>query len=357
MSSIWGNKLRLSIFGESHSEAIGCCLDGFPSGIKINFEELYSFMKRRSSLGSSLDTPRIEKDFPNIICGVVNGVSCGTPISCIIQNQNTRSMDYDNLKNLPRPSHADYTGSVKYNGYNDARGGGHFSGRLTAPLVFAGGLCKQYLMDRGVRIYSRVYSIKSVVDDCIDYDNINEEIFLEATKKPFSVISAEKQAQMEEVICNAKSMGDSVGGVCECVVFGLGAGFGAPIFDGIESVLSSIIFSIPGVKGVEFGKGFGITSLFGSQANDSFYLDSNEVRTKTNNSGGINGGISNGMPIVIRVAFRPTASISKCQETLNLSSKKQESLSIVGRHDPSIVKRANVCVESAVCLGIADLII
>ena len=357
MSSVWGNNLRLSIFGESHSAAIGCSLDGFPAGTKIDMEKLLSFMARRSSKGGKTETPRIEKDFPNIISGVLNGFSCGTPICCVIENKNTKSRDYDGLRTTPRPSHADFTGNIKYNGFNDQRGGGHFSGRLTAPLVFAGGLCEQLLEEKGIRVYAKIRSIKNVSDEEIDIINPDEKLLKEAIKKEIPCVSMEKAREMEDIIISASKAGDSVGGVVECFVLGLEPGVGSPIFDSIESVLSSILFSIPGVKGVEFGKGFSISELFGSEANDSFFFEDERVKTKTNNSGGINGGISNGMPIYFRVAMRPTPSISKQQETVNLKTKENSSLEIKGRHDPCIVKRAVVCVESACALAITDLLL
>lgn len=357
MSSVWGNNIRLSVFGESHSTAIGCVLDGFPAGFQVDMDKLLSFMARRSSKGKGTETPRVEKDFPNIVSGVLSGVSCGTPICCVIENKNTKSKDYDGLRITPRPSHADFTGNIKYSGFNDQRGGGHFSGRLTAPIVFAGGLCKQFLEEKGIRIYARIKSIKDVCDKDIDAVNVDEASLKKATERDIACLSDEKAEEMREAMENAGKSGDSVGGVIECVILGLGAGVGEPMFDSIESVLSALLFSIPGVKGVEFGRGFEIASLFGSEANDSFIFDNGEVKTKTNNSGGINGGISNGMPICFRIAMRPTPSISKEQDTVNLKTKTNDKLKIVGRHDPCIVKRAVVCVEAVSALAITDLIL
>lgn len=356
MSSIWGKKIKVSIFGESHSEAIGCVVDGFPAGVKIDKEELLKFMARRSSKGGSDETPRIEKDYPNILCGVVNDTTCGTPITCVIENTNTKSSDYSGLRITPRPSHADYSGSVRYNGFNDIRGGGHFSGRLTAPLTFAGGLCKQLLEDKNIRIYARIKSIKNVCDLPIDYVNIDESKLKQTVQKSFPCLDDKIAETMKAEIQKAREEKDSVGGVIECVIMGIEPGIGNPMFESIESVISSMMFSIPAVKGVEFGSGFEITKMTGSEANDNFFVSGSKVVTETNHNGGINGGISNGMPIVFSVAIKPTPSIGKLQKTANLDKMENTTLEIKGRHDPCIVKRAVPCIEAGVAIALANLL-
>lgn len=356
MSSIWGNKIKVSIFGESHSEAIGCVVDGFPAGIKINKDKLLSFMARRSSKGGSDETPRIEKDYPNVLCGIVDDITCGTPITCVINNTNTKSSDYNGLRITPRPSHADYSGTIRYGGFNDIRGGGHFSGRLTAPLTFAGGLCKQLLETKNIRIYARIKSIGNICDLPLDYVNIDEEEFKKVATKPFPCIDDEIAEKMKEHIQKAREEKDSVGGVIECVVLGIESGIGNPFFDSIESTISSVLFSVPAVKGIEFGSGFDITKMTGSQANDSFVVKDGKIMTETNHNGGINGGISNGMPIVLSVAIKPTPSIGKLQNTADISKMENTTLEIKGRHDPCIVKRAVPCIEAGVAVAISNLL-
>lgn len=334
MSSVWGNKIKISIFGESHGKSIGVVLDGVPSGAVIDFDKILGEMKRRSPGNNELLTARVEEDFPIIQSGLLNNITTGFPICAIIENKSAHSNDYENLNNTPRPGHADYTAFLKYNGFADMRGGGHFSGRLTAPLVFAGAICKQILEKQGISIIAKINEIAGIKND----DNfISEEIKM--------------------TIIKAKEDGDSVGGTIECKVEGIKKAIGAPIFNSVETVLSSLMFSIPAVKGVEFGAGFNSSKMRGSECNDEFFINDGKVQTKTNNCGGILGGISNGMPIVFRVAFKPTPSIYKEQSTVNLSTNKECKIKINGRHDPCIVTRALPVVEAACAIGILDLML
>lgn len=357
MPSTWGNSIKLSIFGESHSKSIGVVLDGLPAGEAIDMTEVLNFMARRSSRGGNLDTPRIEADFPDIQSGLIDGYTCGTPLCAVIQNSNTRSSDYESLKEVARPGHADYTGYVRYKGYNDIRGGGHFSGRLTAPLVFAGAICKQILARQGIFIGAHIYSICDILDDPMDMVNINKETISELTKKTFPTFSQASGDAMKARIEAAKKDSDSVGGIIECAVIGVPAGLGSPIYDGVENRLASIIFGIPAVKGLEFGLGFEFAKMMGSKANDPFVTDGNVISTSSNNNGGILGGITNSMPIVFRTAIKPTASISRPQQTVNFVTRENTTIEVHGRHDPCIVRRAVPCVEAAAAIAIADLIL
>ncbi len=356
MSGIWGNNIRVSIFGESHGNAIGITIDGLPSGFEIDLDMIDKEMKRRAPGRSKLSTARKESDIPEILSGYFEGKTTGTPLCGIIRNGDQHSKDYGKLKDLMRPGHADYTGSVKYSRFNDYRGGGHFSGRITAPLVFAGSICKQILSSKGIEIGAHIKSIKNVKDDSFDYTNITKEQLISLRENELPLINPSKEEEMRSTILEAKKNLNSVGGVVECAVVGLEAGFGDPFFDSVESRLSHLLFSVPAVKGVEFGLGFGITELYGSESNDCFYYDGDEVKTKTNNNGGILGGITSGMPIVFKVAIKPTPSISQEQDTINIESKQNEKLSIVGRHDPCIVQRALPVIEAVTAIGILDLI-
>lgn len=356
MSSTWGNNIKLSIFGESHGPAIGLTLDGVPGGMKVDMEYIQNEMKRRAP-GRSLTTPRKEDDIPEILSGVLNGFTTGTPITVIIRNSNTKSSDYNNLKVLPRPSHADYTGFVHYNGYNDLRGGGHFSGRLTAPIVFAGALLRQYLEEQGIIIGSHIKSIYNIEDSAFDTTNTATELLQSLRKMDLPVINDEALIKMKETISKAKEDGDSVGGVIEGIILNLPVGIGEPMFDSVESVLAGLLFSIPGVKGVEFGRGFQISSLKGSEANDAFVVEKGVIKTSSNNSGGILGGITNGMPIVWRVAMKPTPSIARPQKTVNLDTMEEDILEVRGRHDPCIAVRAVPVIEAVAAIAIFDLLI
>ena len=347
MSSTYGENLHLTIFGQSHSPAIGVTVEGIPAGEKVDLDELQRFLNRRAPGKNVWSTPRKEADAPEILSGLVNGYTCGAPLTAIIRNTNTRSQDYANLAVTPRPGHADYTAEVKYGGYQDRAGGGHFSGRLTAPLCIAGGICLQILAREGITLVSRIASIAGITDE--------GELTGSLAGKEFPVVSDARGEEMREAIAAAREAGDSVGGVIECMITGLPAGIGDPFFDSVESQLSHMMFSVPAVKGIEFGDGFALADLRGSQANDDFYYDGDVVKTRTNHNGGINGGITNGMPIIFRLAVKPTASISQKQETIDTDTKENCDLVIKGRHDPCIVQRAIPVIEAAAAWAILDV--
>jgi chorismate synthase len=322
MSGTWGNKFQISIFGESHGEAVGITLCGIPAGLEIDVDFIKSELLRRAGGHDQFSTPRLEKDEFKFISGIFNGKASGSPICCIIPNTNVRSKDYDKIKNFMRPSHADYTAYIKYGGHADYRGGGHFSGRITAGLVVAGAIAKMYLKQKGISISGKVVT-----------ENLDEKIL------------------------KAKADLDSVGGKVEIVAEGVPVGVGEPFFHSVESVMSQLLFSIPGVKGVEFGAGFALADMRGSEANDEFYIEDGQVKTRTNNAGGINGGISNGMPIVARVAFRPTTSIKKPQNTIDIKDMEPVTYAVEGRHDPCIARRGVVVAESAAAIALAELML
>lgn len=350
MSSTWGKNIKLSIFGESHGQAIGVVIDSLPSGIKLDFDLINKNMKRRAPGNSPWSTPRKEKDEVKIISGLYNGYTTGTPLCAMIENTNQNSKSYEHLKAKPRPSHADYTGHIRYSGYEDTRGGGHFSGRLCAPLVFAGSIAQQILMSKGINIIGRIFSIGDILDDKIDMTNPEINI----CDINFPVINCEKKDLMIENILKAGNNKNSLGGVIEVIVSNMPCGIGSPIFDALESNIASLLFSVPAVKGIEFGAGFGITKMTGVQANDSFTIVDDKIKTRTNNNGGILGGISNSMPIILRCAVKPTPSISTKQTTVDISKMEEVDISIGGRHDPCIIPRAVVIVESCAALGILD---
>ncbi len=354
MSSMTGEKIKISVFGQSHSKGIGIVIDGLPAGKRLDLEKVQAFMERRAPGRNQYSTARSEPDTPEIVSGLVNGITCGAPLCAVIYNKNPHSADYANIMNTPRPSHADFTGAVRYDGFNDVAGGGHFSGRLTAPLCFAGAVCMQILEEMGVNVQAHILKIKDVYDD--KFNPVNVENY-KIGEKAFPVINDEKGNQMKSVIDNARENCDSVGGVIECAVTGVRAGFGDPMFDGVENRLAKNIFGIPAVKGIEFGNGFASTDLTGSENNDDFCIENGEIRTVTNNAGGINGGITNGMPIIFDVAFKPTPSIFKEQNSVNLQNKTEEMLQIKGRHDPCIVQRAVPVVEAVTAFTILDLIV
>lgn len=349
MSSSYGENIRLTIFGQSHSEAIGMTFEGIPAGEKIDMEKLSAFLERRAPGRNNLSTPRKEADTPEFISGLLSDITCGAPICAVIKNTNTRSQDYDKLKTVPRPGHADYTAQVKYGGFQDFAGGGHFSGRLTAPMCIAGGICKQLLSKEGIEIISRINSIGDVVDD--------GELSSDLSGKDFPVVSRERGELMKKAILDAKEAGDSVGGTIECKVLGLPAGLGDPMFDGMENRIARVVFGIPAVKGIEFGAGFSSAMMRGSRNNDAYYIEDGAVKTKTNNCGGILGGITNGMPLSFKVAVKPTPSIAIEQDSVNLSTMKNEKLIVEGRHDPCIVLRAVPVVEAATALAVYDALL
>ncbi|MCI6559799.1 MAG: chorismate synthase [Oscillospiraceae bacterium] len=353
MSSLWNNRISISIFGESHGPAIGVIIDNLPSGEYIDVEELGRFMARRAPKKDGTTTSRSEKDLTQILSGVYNDRTTGTPLCAFIQNTDTHSGDYSNISHLARPGHADYTGAVRYKGFNDVRGGGHFSGRLTAPLCFAGAVCGQILERRGIYTGAHVKEIHGIKDTEFDHVKVSRQDILDVRYKDFPVINDKKGKLMKEDIQKARMGCESLGGIIECVSVNVPAGIGSPIFDGLENSIAQLIFGIPAVKGLEFGAGFKTAKMVGSQNNDDFYVnDHGYVMTKTNNHGGILGGISSGMPITMNVAIKPTPSIAQPQETVDYHDMTNEVLSIKGRHDPCIVPRAVPCVEAAVNIAL-----
>ncbi|MDD2955992.1 MAG: chorismate synthase [Oscillospiraceae bacterium] len=357
MSSTWGDTLKLSIFGESHGPAIGVVLDGLPAGEEIDMEQVLRFMDRRRPGKDPFSTPRKESDLPRVLSGVYQNRTTGTPLAAMIQNSDTHSGDYSELASVARPSHGDFTGFIRYHGFNDPRGGGHFSGRLTAPLVFAGALAIQMLERRGIYTGAHLASVAEVADRRFSPVSLSKEELLSPGQKAFPVLEDKAGEEMRERIETARMDRDSVGGTVECGVIGLPAGVGSPMFGGVENVLSSILFGIPAVKGVEFGLGFEGSRLTGSQYNDSFCLKNGEICTATNHHGGILGGITSGMPLLFSVAFKPTPSISQPQQTVDFISRTPKELVIKGRHDPCVVPRAVPCVEAAAALGVLSLLL
>ena len=346
MKNTFGSALALTIFGESHGRAIGGVLDGMAAGVPVDEEFIAACMDKRRARGDGLSTPRVEADNVQLLSGVVNGHTTGTAIALMIENQNTRSGDYAKTADLLRPGHADYTAQVKFGGAQDVSGGGHFSGRLTAPLCIAGGVCMQLLEREGISIRARILSIGHATDSA-PFD-------APVAEKPFPAVSDDAAAAMQAEIAQAKADGDSVGGVVECVVEGLPAGIGEPMFGGLENLIARAVFAIPAIKGVEFGAGFAAARLRGSEHNDAFRVQDGRIVTETNNCGGILGGISTGMPVVFRAAFKPTPSISRQQNSVSLSRMENTTLVIHGRHDPCIVPRAVPCVEAAAAIAVLD---
>ena len=354
MSSIIGKNITLSIFGESHGEAIGALIDGLPAGVAVNIDSIYAQMERRAPGRDKSATPRKEKDMPKIISGVLDGFTTGMPLCAMIENGDTRSNDYSYLKDTPRPSHADYPASVKYGDNFDIRGSGHFSGRLTAPIVFAGAVCREILAQKGITVGGHILSIGEIEDTPFDKVTVDNNLLQTLSLSSFGVIDSDKEAKMRDLIESARLDGDSIGGQIEIAVTGLPVGIGEPMARGVESVISSALFSVPAVKGVEFGAGFDIARMRGSEANDRYINVGGKIATATNNNGGVLGGITTGMPLIVKVAVKPTPSIAKEQKTLNIKTM-EDSLVIKGRHDPCIVPRAVSVVESAVCLALCDL--
>lgn len=353
MKNTFGNNISVTLFGESHGEAIGAVLDGLGAGIKIDMANVEKRLSQRRPHGA-ISTARCEADAPIFLSGVRDGVTTGTPITVIFENRDTRSKDYSMLKDTPRPSHADYVAKVKYGGHQDERGGGHFSGRLTAPIVAVGAILESVLADKGIRIGTHIKALHGIEDrDFATYKNDIDTL----SAKLFPVLDEDTEKRMTDEILAAASVGDSVGGVLECAAIGLPAGVGEPWFDSLESTLAHALFSIPGVKGVEFGLGFGFADKFGSEANDAFVTDGKAVYTGTNNNGGINGGITNGMPVVFRVAVRPTPSIYKEQNTVSLERMENTVLKIAGRHDPAIIHRARAVVDAVTAIALADALV
>lgn len=350
MKNVIGNEITITLFGESHGQAIGCVLDGLPSGIQIDEEYINEKMNQRKAVGK-ISTGRHEEDKVHFLSGIKNGYTEGTPIAIIIQNNNVHSSDYNALENIARPSHADYAAHIRYSGYEDASGGGHFSGRLTAPLVAAGSIIRKMLEDKGILIATHIKTLHGIEDK--SFTSIEE--MKEINTKQFPVILDEVGKEMILEIEKARENNDSVGGILETVVVGVEAGIGEPTFSSVESRLSEAIFSIPAVKGLEFGEGFKLAEMLGSEANDAWTIENGKPVTKTNHNGGINGGITNGMPIVFKTCIKPTPSISKEQDSINFKTMENVKVSISGRHDPAIVHRARAVVDAMTALVIADM--
>jgi len=354
MSANWGTHIELSIFGESHGKAIGIVMGNLPAGIKLDMEEIAHQMKRRAPGLNLLSTARKEPDKVEIMSGVLDDTTTGAPLCAMIYNQDQHSKDYSLLKECMRPGHSDYPAYIKYHGNNDVRGGGHFSGRITAPIVFAGSVAKQILAKQGIYVGAHILSVKDIKDEHFPVE-ITKDYLQDLLIKPYPTIQDDVFKKMEQVIHEARGNQDSVGGKIECAIINVPAGLGNPFFDSLESHISSLLFSIPAVKSVSFGLDDDITRLYGHEANDAYYYENEQVKTKTNHNGGITGGISNHMPIVLTVGIKPTPSISLKQETINVKTKQNTELEIKGRHDPCIVPRAIVVVESMVALAILDM--
>lgn len=352
MSATWKNNIELSIFGESHGKAIGIVIGNLPSGITLDNNFINQEMKRRAPGQNKLSTPRKEADQVEIMSGVEDGVTTGAPLVGMIYNSDQHSKDYSLLKSHMRPGHSDYPAYVKYHGFNDVRGGGHFSGRLTAPIVFAGAIAKQILASKGIQIGGHIASIKNIEDDVFDM-TVSHKTLDMLKQQQYPVLNPDVFCKMEACIEQARMNQDSVGGKIECAIVGMPSGIGEPFFDSIESHLSSLLFSVPAVKSLAFGD-YNIDTLYGSEANDCYYYDEEIVKTKTNHNGGITGGISNGMPITFTVGIKPTPSIAKSQNTINVETKENTTIEIHGRHDPCIVPRAIVVIEAMAALVMLD---
>ena len=356
MGNVIGNKIKLILSGESHGEYIVATLDNFPPGIKIDYDYINSAIKERKP-NNSFETKRIEDDEINIVSGIFNNISTGQPITILIKNKNINSNDYEDFKKIPRPSHADYVSHIKYNGYEDYRGGGHFSGRLTVGIVAIGAICELALKKYNIKIATHIKKVDDIVDrsfDTINLDSLKNEIEL-LSKKQFKVLDNIENKIMNRINQIADE-GDSIGGVLETVIFGLDVGIGEPIFNSVESEISKSMFSIPAVKGIEFGIGFDFCKYKGSAVNDEFIFKNQKILTKTNNNAGINGGITNGMPILFKIVIKPTPSIKKPMHTLNIETKKEDVLNIKGRHDPFIARRATVVVRCFTAFTVLDLL-
>lgn len=351
MKNTFGSSIFVTVFGESHGSEIGAVIDGIAPGIEINTDYIEGRLEKRRPYGK-VSTARCEKDNFRIVSGVFNGYTSGTPITVIIPNSDTKSKDYKLLSDLPRPSHADYSANCKYHGFQDYRGGGHFSGRITAALVIAGAILGYALEKKGISIGTHILNLHGIEDRKIE----SQDDISILNNKLFPTLSEKTEEEMLTEISKAAEMGDSVGGILESAIYGMPAGVGEPFFDSMESVISHLLFSIPGIKGVEFGEGFGFARLYGSEANDPFIMENGKIATATNRSGGINGGITNGMPITVRCAVKPTSSIYKEQNTVSLSSKTEEKLTIEGRHDPAIIHRARAVVDAACAIAAADML-
>ena len=357
MASMWSNNLKISIFGESHGSAIGVVIDNLPAGEKIDFCEILHQMKRRAPGNFGYSSQRKERDIPQILSGILDNITTGAPICAIFNNENYDSLPYLNMKDLIRPGHADYTAALRYSGFNDVRGGGHLSGRLTAPLVFAGAICRQILEKKGIHVGAHIKTIGSVHDEKFG-NNIDKNLLKKLSKSDsLALVDESLKEKFIDEINKYKNAEDSIGGTIECAVVGVPAGIGSPIFWGVENIISSLIFAIPAVTGIEFGNGFDCAKLPGSKNNDEFLVENNKIVAKTNNHGGILGGITSGMPVFFSVAIKPTPSIRKEQQTVNMKTLLPEKIKIWGQHDPCIVPRALPCVEAVAAIAILDCLL
>ena len=356
MSTTYGKNLKITIYGGSHDERIGIIAEGMPKGFEVDTEALLGFMKRRAPGQNAHSTARREADEPVFLSGVSDGTLNGDPLHAVIYNTNQRSQDYSDLAFIPRPSHADFAARMKYGESVDLRGGGHFSGRLTAPMCVVGGICKQYLASRGIYVGAHVYCVGNEYDTPYDMVGLDKETLLSAGASDFPTIDEHAGERMRNIIEEARAEGDSVGGIVECAAIGLPAGLGEHMFDGVEGRISSIVFGIPAVKGIEFGNGFECAHIRGSENNDPFRTDGQRIFTSTNNAGGILGGMTSGMPLIFRAAMKPTPSIFKEQDSVDMISMTNQRFSIKGRHDPCVVIRAVPVFEAAMAIAIVDML-
>jgi chorismate synthase len=356
MSSVWGRKLKVTLFGESHGTAIGAVIDGLPAGLPYNCDLMEAAMARRAP-GGKLATPRHEADSVRILSGVYQDRLNGAPVCGVIENTDVQPHDDDLLKRYARPAHADFPAHVKHEGFNDPRGGGHFSGRLTAPLVFAGELCRGYLAGKGILACAHVLQIGAVKDRPFLPADLNPDTIRRLSYVRFPLLLEDARTGMQAALADAISAGDSLGGSIECAVIGLPVGLGEPFFDGMESAIAQVLFSIPAVKGVAFGDGFAFAAMAGSEANDGFAENGTGFTLRSNHAGGINGGLTNGMPVIVSAAFRPTPSISRPQQMADLNNNTVTEQGIPGRHDPCVVPRAVPAVEAAVLIAVADMML
>ena len=359
MSSTIGNVLKLSIFGESHSPAIGCSLDGLPAGIPIDMDALQAFLERRAPGRSKTATERNEADKPEILSGIHEGVTDGAPFAAIIRNANTRSKDYEGLRSVPRPGHADYPARIKFGNWHDVAGGGHFSGRLTAPLCIAGGIALQALDKLDITVVAHIASLgpDGIADEGLDELALDESQLARLRVRSFPTISSEAEARMTQAILDARASKDSIGGIIECAAYGVPAGIGDPMFDGLENRLARLAFGIPAVKGVDFGAGFAAAYLKGSENNDPYRIIDGAFSTESNNAGGILGGISTGMPLIWQMAVKPTPSIAAPQKSVDMDAMQDAELVVHGRHDPCIVPRAVPVAEAVCALALLDALL
>ncbi len=355
MASVYGTKLKLSIFGESHGQAIGVVIDGFPAGLKVDFDYISAFMKRRAP-GGNFSTKRSEPDIPRIVSGISGGYTNGYPICAVIENTNQHSASYGDKMTVPRPSHADFAAAIKYGEHTELHGGGHFSGRLTAPLVFAGALCSLYLKRKGVEIAAHIQNMLDVEDSPFDM-NVTAAELEEFKTRPFPAIDTAAADAFADIINGAQKKGDSVGAKLECIAIGLPTALGEHMFESVESEIAQMMFAIPGVKGIEFGAGFDFSKMYGSQANDAYEYSDGKIVTKTNNCGGIVGGMTTGMPVVFSVVVKPTPSIFTEQDSVDMSKGENTKLSIKGRHDPCIAVRAVPVIEAGCAIALTELIL